>query len=312
MPDAIARKKETLKKIEEELKDIHVKETERRAKEVEDEREELQERRERMLERQEETEKELERAEKLLDRLLGEDEGAESALMPELVDGVNGLETELEERQERIARLWDRAHEEGDEFRRLKELAKARAARQEKLKERRKDTREEIERIRDRFGEADGLSDAGAGFIAGFEGFPSTQPYNDPVGFCTAGYGHLLHRSGCTDADRSEWSGITQEKARELLRTDMRTYVGAVISLIEPDLNQPRLDALASFTMNNGAGSLEESTLRRRLNAGEGMDEVAREELPKWVMAGSPARRLEGLIRRRAAEVRLFTTGQYG
>jgi lysozyme len=92
----------------------------------------------------------------------------------------------------------------------------------------------------------------------------------------------------------------------------MRTYVAAVLALIQPKLNQHQLDALASFTMNNGVGSLEESTLRRRLNAGEGMDQVAREELPRWVMAGSPPRRLEGLIRRRAAEVRLFTHGQYG
>jgi GH24 family phage-related lysozyme (muramidase) len=46
------------------------------------------------------------------------------------------------------------------------------------------------------------------------------------------------------------------------------------------------------------------------MNDGQSIDQVAREELPRWVMAGG--RRLEGLVRRRAAEVRLFTTGQYG
>jgi GH24 family phage-related lysozyme (muramidase) len=192
------------------------------------------------------------------------------------------------------------------------ERAETREKLRERIKDRRKDTRKEIERLRERFGEADRLSKEGTEFIARFEGFPSSQPYNDPVGFCTVGYGHLLHRSACTDADRREWSGISKEKARDLLRRDMKTYVAAVLKLIEPKLNQPRLDALASFTMNNGAGSLEESTLRRRLNAGEPMDRVAEQELPKWVFAGSPPQKLEGLVRRRAAEVKLFTTGKYG
>lgn len=192
------------------------------------------------------------------------------------------------------------------------ERAEVRERLRERIQDRRKHTQEEIENLRERFGEADRLSDKGAEFIAGFEGFPETQPYNDPVGFCTVGYGHLLHRSTCTDADRREWSGITKEKARDLLRRDMRVYVAAVLRLIEPELNQPRLDALASFTMNNGVGSLEGSTLRKRLNAGEPMDRVAQQELPKWVFGGSPPQKLEGLVRRRAAEVKLFTTGSYG
>jgi lysozyme len=192
------------------------------------------------------------------------------------------------------------------------ERAEVRERLRERIKDRRKHTQEEIENLRERFGEAEGLSKKGAEFIARFEGFPATQPYNDPVGFCTAGYGHLLHRSACTDADRREWSGITEEKARDLLRRDMRVYVAAVLRLIEPEVNQPRLDSLASFTMNNGVGSLEGSTLRRRLNAGEPMDRVAEQELPKWVFGGSPPQKLEGLVRRRAAEVKLFTTGSYG
>jgi GH24 family phage-related lysozyme (muramidase) len=203
---------------------------------------------------------------------------------------------------------------EREEFRKWieEEREEVRERLRDRIKDRRKDTQEEIEHLRERFGEADRLSAKGAEFIAKFEGFPSTQPYNDPVGFCTAGYGHLLHRSVCTDADRREWSGITQEKARDLLRRDMRVYVAAVLKLIDPELNQPQLDALASFTMNNGVGSLEASTLRRRLNAGEPMDRVVQQELPRWVNGGSPPQKLEGLVRRRAAEVKLFTTGNYG
>jgi GH24 family phage-related lysozyme (muramidase) len=203
---------------------------------------------------------------------------------------------------------------EREEFRKWveEERAEVRERLRERITDRRKHTQEEIDRLRERFGEADGLSEKGAAFIARFEGFPSTQPYNDPVGFCTVGYGHLLHRSACTDADRREWSGITEDKARDLLRRDMRVYVAAVLKLIDPELNQQQLDALASFTMNNGVGSLEGSTLRRRLNAGEPMNRVAEQELPKWVFGGSPPQKLAGLVRRRAAEVKLFTTGNYG
>jgi len=203
---------------------------------------------------------------------------------------------------------------EREEFRKWveEERAEVRERLRERIKDRRKHTQEELERLRERFGEADRLSEKGAAFIARFEGFPSTQPYNDPIGFCTVGFGHLLHRSACTDADRREWSGITEEKGRDLLRRDMRVYVAAVLKLIDPELNQQQLDALASFTMNNGVGSLEGSTLRRRLNAGEPKDRVVQAELPKWVNAGSPPQKLEGLVRRRAAEVNLFTTGNYG
>lgn len=309
MADSLEQAKERLEEIREKLKEINVRNKERRAKEVEDAREDTQERRQRLLERQEETEHELERADELRDRV-AEESGA-SELELELVATIADLEDELNERQKEISHLWDRQQAQGDRFRNLDELAKARADRRKKLEDRRKETGEEIERLRERFGDADGLSEHGAAFIARFEGFPATQPYNDPVGFCTAGYGHLLHRSACTEADRNEWSGITQDKGHELLRSDMRTYVAAVIEMIQPELNQVQLDALASFTMNNGVPSLEASTLRRRLNAGESKDQVAREELPRWVNAGSPPRPLEGLVRRRAAEVRLFTTGQY-
>jgi GH24 family phage-related lysozyme (muramidase) len=41
------------------------------------------------------------------------------------------------------------------------------------------------------------------------------------------------------------------------------------------------------------------------------MDAVVAHELPRWVFGGSPPQKLEGLVRRRAAEVRLFTSGQY-
>jgi len=53
---------------------------------------------------------------------------------------------------------------------------------------------------------------------------------------------------------------------------------------------------------------LEESTLRKRLSAGESANKVVIEELPRWNKAGSKV--LEGLVNRRKDEVALFVGSQ--
>ncbi|WP_220473985.1 lysozyme [Klebsiella pneumoniae] len=57
-------------------------------------------------------------------------------------------------------------------------------------------------------------------------------------------------------------------------------------------------DALVSFTFNLGAGALQRSTLRRKVNRGE--HQAVPADLMKWVWAAG--KRLPGLIRRRQAE----------
>jgi hypothetical protein len=64
---------------------------------------------------------------------------------------------------------------------------------------------------------------------------------------------------------------------------------------------------LISFTFNVGPRSLEISTLRRRLLAGENPEAVVKAELPRWSKAGKKI--MAGLVRRRAAEVALFVAG---
>jgi hypothetical protein len=63
--------------------------------------------------------------------------------------------------------------------------------------------------------------------------------------------------------------------------------------------------AIISFAYNVGLGAVEESTLRKRLLAGEDANKVVIEELPRWNKAGSKV--LEGLVNRRKDEVALFT-----
>lgn len=69
-------------------------------------------------------------------------------------------------------------------------------------------------------------------------------------------------------------------------------------------LNENQAGALTSFTFNLGCGTLQKSTLLKRLKAGEDPNTVAAQEIPKFNKAGGKV--LAGLTRRRAAEVALF------
>ena len=61
-------------------------------------------------------------------------------------------------------------------------------------------------------------------------------------------------------------------------------------------------DALVSFAFNLGAGALQRSTLRRKVNREEHAAVPA--EFRRWIWAGG--RRLKGLVRRREAEAVLY------
>jgi lysozyme len=71
-------------------------------------------------------------------------------------------------------------------------------------------------------------------------------------------------------------------------------------------LNANQYGALVSWTFNVGPANVQSSTLLKRLNSGEAPGTVISEELPKWNKAGGET--LEGLVRRRAAEVELAGT----
>lgn len=149
-------------------------------------------------------------------------------------------------------------------------------------------------------------SSRGIDLIARFEGFPGQQPYNDPTGFCTVGYGHLLHRSRCTDADVRRWRGISHARAKALLAEDVRRFERAVNRLVRVLLTQNQFDALVSFCFNVGEGAFASSTLLRKLNARDYAG--ARREFARWNRGGG--RVLAGLTRRRASEAALFGSAE--
>jgi lysozyme len=141
------------------------------------------------------------------------------------------------------------------------------------------------------------ITQHGLNLIKQFEGF-SSHIYLDAAGLPTIGYGHLLHAG---EAEMFK-NGITESVAQALLIKDVLRAEQAVLRLITVPLTNGQFDALVSFTFNLGAGALQRSTLRRKINREDHPDAPA--EFMKWVWAGG--RRLKGLIRRRSAEAQLY------
>lgn len=96
---------------------------------------------------------------------------------------------------------------------------------------------------------------------------------------------------------------ITQAQAEEYLRQDCDKFVKYANNRsyvqITDSLNQNQFDALVSFTYNCGAGNL------KKLCSGRTAEQIAA-ALPLYNKAAGKT--LNGLIRRRAAEVKLFNT----
>jgi GH24 family phage-related lysozyme (muramidase) len=152
-----------------------------------------------------------------------------------------------------------------------------------------------------------GLTPRGAAFIGHFEGF-SGKLYNDPVGHCTVGFGHLVHRGPMNGSEPADFKrGITRERGLELLREDAEQAADAIERLVKVDLAPYQRDALISFTFNLGTGAFASSTLLTLLNQGN-YDSVP-EQLNRWTKASG--RVLPGLVRRRHAEGALFSKGTY-
>jgi lysozyme len=133
-----------------------------------------------------------------------------------------------------------------------------------------------------------------------FEGFYS-KPYMCPAGVPTIGFGATYYEDGSwvTLSD----APITRERAETLLLWMVaHKYLPPVIKLCPGTDSPERLAALIDFTYNLGASALKNSTLRRKVNAGEWGD--VPNQLRKWDKAGG--RVLRGLTIRREAEASLI------
>lgn len=137
-----------------------------------------------------------------------------------------------------------------------------------------------------------------------FEGFErkvrrgveiSAVPYICPAGFWTIGYGHLCD---------PKHPPITETEAGVYLARDLQTALAATLRYCPVLAAEPegRLSAIVDFTFNLGAGRLQTSTLRRRVNQSDWA--AAATELRRWVYGGGKV--LPGLVARREVEAALL------
>jgi lysozyme len=121
------------------------------------------------------------------------------------------------------------------------------------------------------------------------------RPYICPAGFWTIGYGHLCD---------PRHPPITEAEADVYLAHDLQMALAATLRYCPVLATEPegRLAAIADFAFNLGAGRLQTSTLRRRVNQRDWA--AAAQELRRWVYGGG--RVLPGLVARRGAEASLL------
>ncbi|KQO56460.1 lysozyme [Sphingomonas sp. Leaf257] len=136
-------------------------------------------------------------------------------------------------------------------------------------------------------------SSNGLALIKQFEGL-RTQAYICPAGVLTIGY-------GSTGAHVKRGMVITEAQATALLAQDVVRFEKAVNGL-GVALTQNQFDALVSFAFNVGEKALRDSTLAKKLKAGDYKRAAA--QFGAWVKGGGKT--LPGLVRRRAAEAALF------
>jgi type VI secretion system secreted protein VgrG len=147
------------------------------------------------------------------------------------------------------------------------------------------------------------------------EGFYS-KPYLDPVKIPTIGYGTIQYPNG--RAVTMKDPPITEAQAEEYLRHEVKEKEAAVRKMVKVPLNENQFSALTSFAYNGGTGALQDSTLLKKLNAGD--YDGAAGEFGKWnkgtvknPKTGKKERVvLKGLTTRRAAERKLFETPANG
>ena len=142
-------------------------------------------------------------------------------------------------------------------------------------------------------------SQAGIDLICHFEGFRS-DPYRCSGNVWTIGYGstRLADNSRVTQ----NTPPVTKDEAMALLQYQLVQYQKAVLRLVPLSLlNQSQFDSLVSFAYNLGSGSLQASTLRKKIIRG---DPTAADEFPRWSYASGKF--IRGLYRRRMTERNLF------
>lgn len=116
-------------------------------------------------------------------------------------------------------------------------------------------------------------------------------PYLDVVGVPTVCTGH-------TGPDIIMGKTYTEAECQALLNKDLRAVANQIDPLIKRPIPDTTRAALYSFAYNVGAGAFRQSTLLKKINAGDTVG--ACNELRRWTYAGG--KQWKGLMNRREIE----------
>lgn len=142
--------------------------------------------------------------------------------------------------------------------------------------------------------------------LANYEALSHTK-YLDSVGVETIGIG--MTRSEIPDLHSWSWDReLSTKECVDLFVEAIKKYEDAVNDVLEVDVSQNQFDALVSITYNIGIGGMKGSTFMKRLNAGYPPESIVT-AMESWNKGGGHI--IKGLTNRRAAEGKIFISGDY-
>ncbi|MFJ6322931.1 MULTISPECIES: lysozyme [unclassified Rhizobium] len=149
------------------------------------------------------------------------------------------------------------------------------------------------------------INELGMALIQYFEGW-EPKHYDDPAGYCTIGFGHLIALKKCelVESDFKK-APLTMKGGIELLEQDTRSARSVVEDLVTVSLDENQFSAVAAFVFNVGKSKFATSTMLVLLNSGD--LEAAAAQFGRWRKANGVV--LPGLVQRRACERELFSGG---
>ncbi|AMW78661.1 lysozyme [Acinetobacter sp. TGL-Y2] len=141
-------------------------------------------------------------------------------------------------------------------------------------------------------------SPSGVDLICNFEG-KRLIAYDDGVGVWTIGFGTTIYPNGIKV---KKGDTCTESQAKAYMANDLKKFESTVNDVVKVPINQNQFDALLSLAYNIGSTAFKNSTLVKKLNAGDILG--AADQFNVWVNAGG--KRMQGLVKRRKAEKELF------
>ena len=142
------------------------------------------------------------------------------------------------------------------------------------------------------------VSTAGINLICSFEGL-RLNAYDDGVGVWTIGFGTTIYPNGIKV---KKGDTCTEAQAKAYMAHDLKKFESAVNSAVTMSINQNQFDALVSLAYNIGTNAFKNSTLVKKLNAGDIRGAAAQFDV--WNKGGGKV--MQGLVNRRAVERKLF------